>query len=77
MRVERQLVRHRERRNEHHSGASVGGETASEIHGMLGFAAAEERYDDAPIANGRGAPRETAGPAGERAQVRTAHHRSW
>jgi len=77
MRVERQLLRGDERRDEHDSCAAVGGEAAGEVERMLGLRPAEERHDDAAVADGGRAPSEAAGLAAEGAQVRAAHHRSW
>src|SRR5437763_10039040 len=67
MRVQRQLLRHDERRDEDDGRASVGGEPAGEIQCVLALVATEERNDDAPVANGGGPAREPAGSAPDEA----------
>jgi hypothetical protein len=46
VRVERQLLRNDERGDEDDAGATVGGEPAREVEGMLGLVPAEQRHDD-------------------------------
>ena len=77
MRLEGQLLRNDERRDEHHVRAAIGSEAAREIEGVLGLGAAEERNDDAAISDRRRAPRETAGVPASRAQIREPHHSAW
>jgi hypothetical protein len=48
--VERQLLRHDERRDENDVRAAVGREPAGEVERVLGLGAAEKRHDDAAIA---------------------------
>jgi hypothetical protein len=76
VRVERQLLRHEERRDEDDARAAVGREPAGEVERMLRLAAAEERDHDAPVADRGSPPGEAAGPAAESADVR-ALHRIW
>jgi hypothetical protein len=75
--VERQLLRHDERSDEHDPRAPVCGEAAGEVERVLGLGAAEQRHDDAPVADGRGPACEPAGLAAERSEARPPHHRSW
>jgi len=77
VRVERQLLRDDERRDEHDPRAPVCGEAAGEVERVLGLGAAEQRHDDAPVADRCRAACEPAGLATERSDARPAHHRSW
>jgi len=73
VRVQRQLSRYHERRDEDHSGAAVAGETAGEIEGVLGLVSAQQRNDDAAVADRRRPPGETPGAPPERADVEALH----
>jgi hypothetical protein len=73
VRVERQLLRHDERRHEDDMGAAVGCEPAGEVERVLGLGAAEERHDDAPVADGGGPAGEPAGAAAHGPEVRPSH----
>jgi hypothetical protein len=77
VRVERKLLRYDEGRDEHDACSAVGRETAGEIERVLGLRTAEERDDDAAVADRCSAPGEPARLPAECAQIRPAHHRSW
>jgi hypothetical protein len=77
VRVQRELLRDDERRDEHDPRAAVRREAAGEIERVLGLGAAEERHDDAAVPDRRRAPGEAVRLPAERAEVRPAHHRSW
>jgi len=77
VRVQRELLRDDERRDEHDPRAAVRREAAGEIERVLGLGAAEERHDDAAVADRRRAPGEAMRLSAERADVRPAHHRIW
>jgi len=76
VRVERQLLRNEERRDEDDARTAVGRDPAGEVERVLRLATAEERDDDAPIADRGRPPREPAGLPAESADVRTLH-RIW
>jgi hypothetical protein len=76
VRVERQLLRNDERRDEDDLGAAVTGEAAGEVEGVLGLLTAEQRDDDAAVADRGRPPREAAGAARKRMEVRTLHYRT-
>jgi len=69
VRVEGQLLRDDQRRDEDDVGAAVGGDTAGEIERVLGLLAAEQRHDDAAIADRSRAAREAPGAATDQAKV--------
>ncbi len=75
--VQRKLLRDDERCDEDDARATVRREAAGEIEGVLGLGAAEERHDDAAVADRRRAPGEPVRPSAECAEVQPAHHRSW
>jgi len=77
VRVKGKLLRHDERRDEHDVGAAVRGETAGEVEGMLGLASAEQRHDNAAVADCRRSPGEPARTAAKGGKVRPPRHRSW
>jgi len=77
VRVQRELLGDDERCDEHDPRAAVRREAAGEIERVLGLGAAEERHDDAAVADRRGAPGEAMRLSAERAEVRLAHHRIW
>ncbi len=77
VRVQRELLRDDERRDEHDPRATVRRQAAGEIERVLGLDAAEEWHDDAAIADRRRAPGEAVRLPAERADVRPAHHRTW
>jgi hypothetical protein len=77
VRVERQLLRDDERRDEDDARAAVGGEAAGEVERVVRLLAAEERHDDRPVAHGRGPAGETPCAPADRREVRPLHHRSW
>jgi hypothetical protein len=72
--VEGELLWHDEGRDEHHPCSAVRGETAGQVQSVLGLRAPEERHHDAPVADRRRTPRETAGLPAKRVQARTPHH---
>ena len=76
MRVERELLRDDEWRHEHDVSTAVGRQAAGEVERMLGLAAAEERDDDAAVADRGRAPGQAARPPAESADVRPLH-RIW
>jgi hypothetical protein len=75
--VERQLLRHDQRRDEHDPRAPVCGKPAGEVERVLRLRATEQRHDDAPVADGHRAACEPASAAVKRSEVRPAHHSSW
>lgn len=75
--VQRQLLRHDERRHEEDAGAAIGGEPAGEVDRVHGLVAAEERDDDRAVAHGDGASREPFRAAADRVDVRRPHRKSW
>jgi hypothetical protein len=77
MRIEGQLLRNDERRDEHDVRSAVRSEAAGEIEGVLGLGAAEKRNDDAVVSDRRRAPGETAGAPVSRAQIRKPDHSAW
>ncbi len=77
VRLEGQLLRNDERRDEHDVRSAVGGEAAGEIEGMLGLGAAEQRNDDAAISDRRRATRKASGVPAGRAQIREPDHSAW
>ena len=77
VRVEGQLLRDDQRRDEDDVGAAVGGESAGEIDRVLGLLAAEQRHDDAAIANRGRAAREAPGAATDEAKVGKPHRKIW
>ncbi len=50
VRVQRQLLRYDERRDQHHVRPPVGREPAREVECMLSLGPAEQRHDDAAVA---------------------------
>jgi hypothetical protein len=76
VRIERKLLRDDERRDEHDARSAIGGEAAGEIERVLALRQAEERHDDAAVADGGSAPGEPARLPVECAQIRPAHHSS-
>jgi hypothetical protein len=77
VRVERQLLRNDERRDEDDVGAAVGCEPAGEVERVPGLGAAEERHYDAPVADRRrppGEPVDAVQPGSDRGQP---HRRIW
>ena len=75
--VERQLLRHHQRSDEHDARAAICGEPAGEIERVLRLGATEQRYDDAPVADGGRSAREPTGPTAKRPEVRPTHQSSW
>jgi hypothetical protein len=70
-------LRHEERRDEHHVGATVGGELAGEVESEFGLLAVEQRHDDAAVPDRRGTAGEAAGAAMDEVEVGPFHRRSW
>lgn len=77
VRIERELLRDDERRDEDDAGTAVGGETAGEVERMVGLLATEQRHDDRPVSHRGGAAREALGAVAKGADVRPSHQRSW
>jgi hypothetical protein len=77
VRVERQLLRHNEWSDEDDPRAAVCGEPAGEVESVLRLGATEQRYDDAPVADGGRPARQPAGLTAKRSEVRPAHQSSW
>jgi hypothetical protein len=77
LRVERQLLLDDERRDEDDVGSAVGGEPARKIERVLRLRPAEERDDDAAIADRRGAAGEAARPLAHPAKVGPLHRMTW
>jgi len=77
MRIERQLLRHEERRHQHDAGATVGSETAGEGERVLGLGAPEQRDHDVPVANGDGAAGQAPRAPSDRGEVGPPHRSSW
>ncbi len=75
--VERQLLLDDEGRHEDDVGAAVGGEPAGEVERVLGLGAAQERDDDAAVADRRGAAGEAARPLAYAAEVGPLHRMTW
>jgi hypothetical protein len=76
VRVEWKLLRDDEWRDEHDVRTAVGREAAGEVERMLRLGAAEERHDDAAIADRGRAPGDAARPPAETTDVRPLH-RIW
>ena len=77
VRVERQLLRHEQRRDQHDARAAVGGKAAGEIEGVLGLGTAEQRDDDVPVADGDGAAGQTLRAPADGQEVGPPHRSSW
>jgi len=63
VRVQRQLLRDDERRDEDDPSTAISCKTAGEIERVLGLVPAEQRHDDAAVPDRVRAPCETAGAA--------------
>jgi hypothetical protein len=77
VRVERQLLRHDERRDEDDPGTAVAGEAAGEVESVPRLVPAQQRHDDAAVADRRRPPREAAGAVPERVDVGPLHYNTW
>ncbi len=77
VRVERQLLRDDERRDEDDVRAAVGREPAREVDRVVGLGTPEERDDDAPVADRRGPPCEAARPSVRAAEIGPLHRMTW
>jgi hypothetical protein len=77
VRVERQLLRDDQRRDEDDVRAAVGGETTREVERVLGLPAAEQRHDDAAITDRGGTAREAARAATNQAKIGKLHRKIW
>jgi hypothetical protein len=77
VRVEGQLLRDEERRDEDDARAAVGGEPAREVERVDGLGAPEERHHDRPVADGGRAAGEALRATADGADVRPAHQSSW
>jgi hypothetical protein len=77
MRVEGQLLRDDERRDENDPRPAIAREPAGEIEGMLRLFPPQQRNDDAAVSD-RGRPaREAAGTRPERTDVESLHYKTW
>ena len=74
VRIQRELLRDEERRDEDDPRAAVCGEPAGEVERVLGLSPPEERHDDAAIADGGRSPGEATGLPAERTEVGAPHH---
>ena len=77
VRVEGELLRDDERRDENDARAAVRGEAAGEVERMLRLRPAEERDDDVPVADGDRAAGEASCAPSDRREIRAAHQSSW
>jgi hypothetical protein len=77
VRVERQLLRDDERCDEDDLGAAIAGEPAGEIERVLGLLSAEQRDDDAAVADRGGPARESPRAAPDRPDVGALHYKTW
>ena len=76
MGVERQFLLDEQWRNEDDAGAAVRREAAGKVECMLRLLLAEQRHDDAPVADGGRPPGQVAHPAPQRLEIETFHRRS-
>jgi hypothetical protein len=77
VRVERQLVLHKERRDEDDAGAAIGREPAGEVERVLGLLLVEQRHDDAAVGDRARPARETPRAAVQHSDVRELHRSNW